>query len=520
MNNLNLQFGGAPSDKESAVGIGFIAAPMMQPDFSVALLESFKFAKENSDALREYVLANSFNSTKIKLKLTYDGTNLLTTTTGLGAFSISDTANQIPVVKSNYVLKALNSTISVNGVQRTNSESWGVGITPGTVYRTYTIPEYEQSDIWFRSIPELAGSGAIGKQCLLIYSVPEANYCLTQSSNDDTFPGTDVKYKKLLSKVVALGPSTIELPNKCSKILSITVNNLIKYNSTVGAEYIKSIDQDLGKVEVKDTLDSDSSIFIEYLTYLDEYVYLGYRDNVKNTYFPLDLNPEYGHVIGDDRFNIIRSSSTCLLEHVTIFAIPSAVATFSVDDTLDSSGLKTLEIKFYSGYSYGETHFVRHAVGAQVEEIIPKLSEGPANTYGFALFGRNYYDENSVPKRDIFSRKIPSMLPLGRALLRAPLNVNAVKIADIRVRGGGVPDEFDFNKINSEPDALTTLKSYYDLGIWDGQPVQEGGLITVKIDPSVLVVNGGEFTEPEVDEIVRQRIPPGIKFELVFEDVT
>ena len=202
---------------------------------------------------------------------------------------------------------------------------------------------------------------------------------------------------------------------------------------------------------------------------------------------------------------------------MTLYAIPSAVGVYNILPPNDSSGLPILDIKFYSAYSYGESHFIRHAVGAQLEEIVPRLSDGPPNTYGFALFGRNYYDESSVPKRDIFSRTIPSMLPLGRAILKAPINPKTVNIADIRIRGGGVPEYADFNLLRSEPDAIKTLKRYYDLGNWDGQAVQDGGVVTITINPDVLDVNGGNFSEAEVAEIVVQRIPPGIEYEIVYE---
>jgi hypothetical protein len=181
-----------------------------------------------------------------------------------------------------------------------------------------------------------------------------------------------------------------------------------------------------------------------------------------------------------------------------------------------TNGYPTALITFYSAYDFGESHFIRHAVGAQLEDIVPRLSDGPTNTYGFAVFGRNYYDESGVPKRDIYSLTHPSMLPLARVLLKAPQSVKGVKIVDIRLRGGGIPETADFNLLALEPSAINTMKGFYDLGTWDGKAIQEGGVVTINIDTSVL----DNYTTQEVEEIVRQRIHPGISYEIVYTTVT
>jgi len=517
-NKTYLRFGAAPTNTKDAVGIAFISSPPMQPDYSVSLLDTYKFAKENVSGLREYTLSNAFASDKIKVQVVYDGTTLLNSTSGLGSWTLSDALRQIKLKNTSFVLTAHNTQIKLTGIKETESGSWGIGVTPGVVFRSYTLPEYEESDVWYRSIPELAGEAGIGKQCLLIYSVPESTYFPRHTITNQDFPGNTAAYNLVKEKATATGPNTITYNKAIAKLLSITINGTVKYNSD-NLDYLKSLNQNLNTIEVKGSVDPDDDIVLEYYTFSEEYVYLGYRNKNKNAFFSFDANPEYGHYTGDATYDTLRPTSDCLIEQITIYAIPSAVATFTVSAPTDDSGLPLLTINFYSAFSYGESHFIRHAVGVQLEEIIPRLSDGPPNTYGFALLGRNYYDESSVPKRDIFSRSIPCMLPLGRAILKAPLNASIIKTADIRVRGGGIPEDFDFTLLRSEPDAIETLKGYYDLGNWDGQAIQEGGVVRITVDPSNLVENGGNCTEQEISEIVRQRIPPGISWELVFEEV-
>ena len=132
------------------------------------------------------------------------------------------------------------------------------------------------------------------------------------------------------------------------------------------------------------------------------------------------------------------------------------------------------------------------------------------------MFGRNYYDETGNEQGDIFSATIPSMLPLARVLIKAPASSSVVKHADIRIRGGGIPLDFDLTNLASEGSTLVDIAGYFDMGRNDGKAVQSGGVVTITIDPSVL----DTFTDAQIQEIVQQRMAPGISYDIVYGQVS
>ena len=116
------------------------------------------------------------------------------------------------------------------------------------------------------------------------------------------------------------------------------------------------------------------------------------------------------------------------------------------------------------------------------------------------------------------------MLPLGKFVLAAPASINSTSIADIRNRGGGVPEDYSYTAIDTNTDGIDTLKGFWDQGIWEGEVVKEGGVVEVKIDPSLLKDSEDDpdpttFTYSQIYEIVKSQMPPGIEFEIIFDTV-
>jgi len=515
-NQLNLRFGPAPQNKGQAVGIAFVASSMMQPDLSVSAFDTYKFAKENAPQLRDYIFHPNSFSTEFKLRHVYGGTSLFSQVPpASGGWSIYDSSKTVDLTDNNYSLPFVNSPIKSLGIRQTRSSSWGLEVTSGVIFRSYTIPSYEQSDAWFLS-DALSGILEVGSTCVLVYTVPECFYGTLEDSVEGVYPGSGFKLRAVVETAHAAGPNRITFSDSLHSLKRITVNGIDKYTGNFTEDssatgVIKEVNRASKYIDVRFSLAPGDEIELEYTIFAQKFTYLGYRDR-NNVYYPFDANPEYGHVIGDSRYGAIRSSADCLLEQVTVYAIPSAVGVYSIV----KGSPDEIVLTFYSAYDYGETHFIRHCVGENIEDIVPRVSEGPSNTYGFSVFGRNYYDEAGVPKRDIFSTRYPSMLPLSRVLLKAPASVNSIKVADARIRGGGIPEDFDFDLLVSEPNALNTLRGYFDLGNWDGKAAQVGGAITIRVNKSVLVAEGGKYTVEDVKEIVENRIPPGVYYKLEF----
>jgi hypothetical protein len=124
----------------------------------------------------------------------------------------------------------------------------------------------------------------------------------------------------------------------------------------------------------------------------------------------------------------------------------------------------------------------------------------------------NHYDEGVYFPDDVFDPNRPSSMPLGRIVLAAPVASNSVSIADIRQRGGGVPEEFPMSAVNAEEDGLDRLRMHWDMGIWEGKAIKEGGVIEIRIDPSVL----DTFTTAEIERRVQSEIPPGVDYEIKY----
>jgi hypothetical protein len=132
-----------------------------------------------------------------------------------------------------------------------------------------------------------------------------------------------------------------------------------------------------------------------------------------------------------------------------------------------------------------------------------------------ALFlAQRLRDEAVGSPDDVFSLNVPSMMPLGKMVMTAPAALGSVSVADIRQRGGGLPPDFQFNAVNTSSSGLDLLRSYYDLGTWNGAAVQEGGVVEVQINSSLL----DRFTHDQIVEMVKLVTLPGIDAEIVYKD--
>lgn len=529
---LNLFFGPQIPQNLDCLGIAFISGATYNKDNSVAGISAERYVKENYDHVELFdvisrsslIDANVFGSSVTGLNVSMNIPQIVFNGT---VFASSYTANSSTTPdlnssnSSTWLLRTLNSTIKVLGVHVADNGSWYPIIQPGVCWRLHTGQSNEPQDSWIRAswsnIHSSIGDSTItsdvsGQVFALCYSIPENQYAAVSSVSAYTltkFPYNSYNYRTVIETALVANPSTLKVNFSICSVSSIYVNGISVYSGffdgSLPDTYLASIEDD-GSITLNSNLSSTDVVVVTYNTLSDFYVYTGYRSN-ENVWYPLDLNPEYGHFTGDWEYGVIRQSLDCLNEQVTIYLQPSSLVYPYVRLSADES-FADIKLYFDSAFNYGETHFVRHIIRPGREQINPRQGDSPVNTYGHAIFGRNYYDEGQLYNDDTYSDKIPSMMPIGKFILSAPLARQASMVVDVRQRGGGVPLDYQFQAVDTQNEGVDTLRGYYDLGIWSGKGIQKYGIVEFRIDPSVL----NNFTQQEINSVIESQLPPGTDY--------
>jgi hypothetical protein len=274
---------------------------------------------------------------------------------------------------------------------------------------------------------------------------------------------------------------------------------------------VRLFDQKLKIIEIKESLAPSDQVELEFKSLTDFYTYSGYREGLNGTWYTFDVNPEYGHYIADPQTETLVLSSDCLLQQITLYAIPSAYIKITYGIEGDNT---RITLNFISAFSWNETHFVRHILGQNEEDIQVRQQDGPTNTWGHAVLNRNFYGEATSFPDDIFSLQIPSMMPLGKIVMAAPASINSVQVADCRERGGGVPIDYPLQAFNTNASGLDYLRGFLDLGNWSGAVVNEGGVVEIHLNSEVLNTQ----TADQIQELVDSHMLPGVSAEIIYED--
>lgn len=528
-NELNLFFGPKLPLEFETVGLAFISAPTLRSDTSIGVLSANRYAKENYDHIATTNLFD-IGYPGAKLDVSYVSTNLNIFNSTSGEYSAN---GRVTLEDQYWGPNTLNSAIKVSGVRITPADTWYPLITPGLVFRPgYVIAAsgIEPSGSWIKRALDPTNANNKDYYLTLIYSVPETLYSSTQTGSLGlTFPPSQAKYKVSKELALATSPHTIGYDGNIDILQVVKINGSVRASGMfVGTEvgsghsFLKAINKDTKQIILKSAVAPDDLVELQYLSFNDYYVYTGFRD-VSGYWWPFDANPEYGHYIGNDETRQYDNSVNALINQITLYAIPSAAIRYEfIENPAGSQSIGTLRLTAFRAIDYGETHVIRHIISSEPVEFINSRDGGTViNTWGHAVFGRNFYDEQNQYGGDIFNLKVPSMIPLGRFVLGAPASVNSVSIADIRERGGGVPHEFPMIAVESQEDGLDRLRSFFDMGIWEGKAYKEGGVVEIQIDKSLLKTdpedtNPTTFLASEIYDLVRSQIPPGIDFEIKY----
>jgi hypothetical protein len=526
-NDLNLFFGPKLPLEFESVGLAFIAAPTLRSDTAIGVLSAIRYAKQNYDHVD---VTNFFDAGApgAKLDVSYISNTLHTFGSADGGYVAH---GRVTLEDEYWGPTFLNSAIKVAGVKITPADTWYPMISPGLVFRPgYVVAAsgIEPSGSWLKRALDPTDANDTDYYLTLVYAVPEALYNSTQTGDVGlAFPPTQAKYVLAKELALATSPHTIGYDGNIDVLQVVRVNGTVRASgmftgteSGTGHSFIKTINKETKQIILKSSIAPDDLIELQYLTLSDHYVYTGFRD-VSGYWWPFDANPEYGHYIGNDETRQYDNSADSLINQITLYAIPSAAIRYEfIENAAGSDTIGTLKLTAYRAIDYGETHVIRHIVSSEPVEFINSREDGTIiNTWGHAVFGRNFYDEQNQYGGDIFNFKVPSMIPLGRFVLGAPASVNSVSIADIRERGGGVPYDFPMIAVESQEDGLDKLRGFFDMGIWEGKAYKEGGVVEIQIDKSLLKTDPDDtdpttFLSSEIYELVRSQIPPGIDFEI------
>ena len=520
MNNLTLFFGPSIPDDLDTVGLAFIAAPQLTRDTAVAVLAADRYVAANYAHLDSLNLYTATSAVSGLLTFNFSGTDMSLLIAPGGGFSHTRTFS----LKSEERLtfNALSSPIRLQGLYTSPADSWQPIIEGGVVWRSHVVDNKEAlSSLAIASSGQpswLIRSGLRpGDEVYLIYTLPEVKYGQRTTYTGQVFPGSGTHYNLTYEIATIAAPNQLKFVGDLVAIRQIVLNGVVKAGPGVidgvstTSSFIKEINRPLKLITLNQDLSPDDFVVLEYYSFSNSYIYSGYRD-FTDTWYTLNCNPEYGHVSATPALGRINSSNL-LQQAATIYMIPTAYLKIE-KNSVPSANYIEINCSFVTAYNWGETHFVRHIEGLTNEAVTSRQQDGPSNTWGHAVFGRNYYDENPSLSSDIFSDRLPSMLPLGKIILAAPAASKAVSIADIRQRGGGIPEDFPFEAINTNSDGLDTLRAYLDCGIWQGAAIKEGGILEVLIDTSVL----DNFTADEVYRIVSSQVSPGIDLVITYQD--
>lgn len=523
MNQLELFFSPNIPDTLRTVPLAFVTAPTLQRDLAVAVLSAQRYVRENYPHVRDLQLPIPVVPASGQIHAIYNGFNSPAGEAGLNAWTFSDTVPDF----SNYALKALCSPITVEGLYLSEAGSWLPQIKPGLLWRRYNVREQEFNTgttvgpTGTLSIPAsaqnswLARSGLLpGDSVLLLYAVPERGYGTVSANPARGLLGTHALTRRIQEQGTVVASNKIKVQSEVLGVYSIVVNGTERYSGQYYGEpdnaTIASLDTQMRTITVRESLPPDARVVVEFCTPADRYIYRGYRD-WQNAWYTFDANPEYGHAIRNPITGEYMDASLCLAQQVTLYTLPTAYV--KVNSTLVDNQV-SVTLTFESAFKWGETHFVRHTVGESEEDIQVRLLDGPINTWGYAVCGRNYFDEPVGLTDDVFSDTIPSMIPLAKLVLTAPAALDTVAKADVRRRGGGVPHDYPFSAVTTNASGLDLLRSYYDLGTWNGAAVSQGGVVEIQINSSELL----NFTHDEIVRAVQMLLTPGVDYEIVYKD--
>ena len=505
-----------PLDRDR-FGLSYVTPPALVSDNSAVVIASERYFPHNEAKMRSLILVSATTTTASMPYLLIS--HIPAPAAGILPAAVESTyftdewIEQTVGGAADLTVSVLNQPISIQGVYTDESAGWGVGISPGLVWREHVVSSDEPSGSWIKR-----SGAAVGDSLILIYTVPEIAYGPSPSVGSSgttnlNFPGYQADLEEVTEIAHFVDARTLQLlSTPVVGISNLSINGVRRgdlstlYTGSEVSSVFQALDPNTGVLALTVSVAPQDIATVTYLTPRQTYKYHGFRD-YSGLWYHLDLNPERGHYMSDEVSSGLVDSSAAASEGVLIYLVPSAyivVSTFQSSSGTDSYAATAI-LDYRSAYSWGESHFIRHRKSASDIETVYTRGVKPAH-WGSFYFGVDRYSAPTVDDYMILDF-MPSAIPLGRILPSAGLSPDSASPVDVRVRGGGLPPQFAAASVVGSSGQVSRVKSWWDMANWDGPPVTIGGAAIVEIPSSVLSV----YTAQDVDRIVQSRVPPGIR---------
>lgn len=509
MSDVKLKFGHRVPD--GAVNLAWIAPPPLTPENNVFVSDVAATISANSFLLYDTTLSSAVTATTFILDSYDDSTRIK--------------SGERDIV-------SIHVPIEVKSVVEDETGAWYLQVTDGLVQQRVVLDVIEldqDSSSWLKLAADDAGWEE-GDELVAVYSLQDvlfamADYAVYQFSSSVNYTAK-AGYKENVECVI-LNNKEIKIPHDyVYRIYSLTINGTktvtqsdFAHSNSRDPLIIESVDWANGIVRLKNALPLSSSVQATFTHRITEYTYRGYYDEDAGVYQDLDLNPSYGHTYGRG-----TSGSSLLSSVVYIYLLPAAAYRLSDANT---SG----QVRIFRAVDYGVNHLLRWESGPAI--AVPKEDDSLARGWDINVYGAALYDESMFSDRlptdfpgvgDVSSpvgtqllaggtgtlKNYPSALVLAKIYTASAGNISSVKVVDTRTRGGGLGDDFVERKAKLVGEPAIEAEACWDVSGWDGTPVMLNGVVVFDMPKSLLVSEGGGFTEREIEAIVSKHITAGV----------
>lgn len=241
-----------------------------------------------------------------------------------------------------------------------------------------------------------------------------------------------------------------------------TITFFQKIETRIYADYNYFIDEELnykdvstntGEIILNKEISFKDEIYISYLYKEDYFEYKGYYDETNKVFMSLDLNPTAGHtyvnseLINNELIYTVQPTEKLLGKEVYIYLLPSK--------------------SIFNTRTRTEDNCIRH------------------------VFSKDEWDK--------IKQSSPQALLLAKIQVRENTIIENTIVLDARSRGGGLKESISQEVIESK---MGYTSNFWDIGSFDGMPYYRNGVNIIKIPTKVLKVNGGQFTEDDINNII------------------
>jgi hypothetical protein len=236
-------------------------------------------------------------------------------------------------------------------------------------------------------------------------------------------------------------------------------------------ENIRVRDYDIqnGFIHLEKPISFKDEVYVNYL-FEEQYLeYRGYYDEAERRFIKLDLNPSEGHL--------------CTVRTVQYDSRDGKIIVF---DDVPTARLMNKEVYLYmlpykQGSQVINQHTVRHCFNRREWELLAQTN--------------------------------PHAILLGVVHVREHAKVKDVTVMDARTRGGGLREDITKQQIDTKSPVST---NYWDIGTFDGIAYYANGVLLIELPKSILAKNGGQFSQKEVNDIIRKYVAYGIHYNIEY----